>query len=65
MGFLHGLQQADKLQPLEVSWLDEGIFRCPYPHLKIAVLYLMEATPWPAIAPGQPHRVSVHSFGEQ
>lgn len=32
-----------------------------YTHLKIAT----EATEWPIVAPGQPRRVSVNSFGEE
>lgn len=32
-----------------------------YKHLKITT----EAIPWPMVAPGQPRRVSVNSFGEQ
>lgn len=31
-----------------------------YKHLKIAT----EPTPWPVVAPGQPRRVSVNSFGK-
>lgn len=32
-----------------------------YKHLKIAT----QATPWPNVAPGQPRRVSVNSFGKR